>query len=66
MPKFSLSFGIMLLVPLEFLLMQSFGERNWEQGTGSYIIYFHDNGDYVFAEIAWTWDICHSCFVVQV
>ena len=47
------------MLPLDFPCAQFFKYRNWgkgdwEQGNGNFIVYFHENRDYLFADMAGT------------
>ena len=37
--------------------MLKLGAGDWEQETGNYIVYFHENRDHLFADMARTSDI---------
>ena len=49
----------------QFFKYQNWGKGDWEQGNGNFIVYFHENQDYLFADMAGTWDILIRLFTLD-
>lgn len=61
----------MFLIPLDFPSAQFFQYWNlvegyWEESTGNDIVYFHENKDYLFANMTVTFEVLFKLFIFKI